>query len=65
MGGLGGGLRSVDWASQTLTKFEKNFYREHPRVAARSDAEISEFRRQKEMKVRMNFIVRLVTDLVP
>ncbi|KAB5595796.1 RNA helicase [Ceratobasidium theobromae] len=61
MGGLGGGLRSVDWASQTLTKFEKNFYREHPRVAARSDAEISEFRRQKEMKVQGQGIPRPVT----
>jgi hypothetical protein len=51
MGGLGGGLRNVDWASQSLTKFEKNFYREHPKVSARSDAEIAEFRKQKEMKV--------------
>ncbi|KAF8666590.1 DEAD protein [Rhizoctonia solani] len=61
MGGLGGGLRSVDWASQTLTKFEKNFYREHPKVSARSDAEIADFRKQKEMKVQGRDIPRPVT----
>lgn len=51
MSNLGGGLRTIDWSSQTLTKFEKNFYREDPRVSARSDREIEEFRRSKEMKV--------------
>ncbi|CAE6456215.1 unnamed protein product [Rhizoctonia solani] len=61
MGGLGGGLRAVDWSSQSLTKFEKNFYREHPKVSARSDAEIAEFRKQKEMKVQGRDIPRPVT----
>ncbi|CAE6436263.1 unnamed protein product [Rhizoctonia solani] len=61
MSNLGGGLRTVDWASQSLTKFEKNFYREHPKVSARSDAEITEFRRQKEMKVQGRDIPRPVT----
>jgi len=61
MSNLGGGLRTVDWASQALTKFEKNFYREDPRVTARSEAEITEFRRQKEMKVQGQGIPRPVT----
>jgi hypothetical protein len=51
-GNLGGTLRTVDWTSQRLERFEKNFYVEDKRVTARSDAEIDEFRRVKEMKVR-------------
>lgn len=52
MGNLGGGLRAVDWSSHKLEKFEKNFYVEDKRVSARSDQEIEEFRKSKEMKVR-------------
>jgi ATP-dependent RNA helicase DDX5/DBP2 len=52
MSNLGGSLRTVDWASQKISHFEKNFYVEDKRVAARSDKEIEEFRRSKEMKVR-------------
>jgi len=51
MSNLGGGLRSVDWASTRLEHFEKNFYIEDNRVAALSDREIEEFRRSKEIKV--------------
>lgn len=52
MSNLGGGLRAVDWASQKISTFEKNFYAEDKRVSARSDREIEEFRRSKEMKVQ-------------
>ena len=51
MSNLGGTLRSVDWSSQKISHFEKNFYVEDKRVTARSDREIEEFRRAKEMKV--------------
>lgn len=51
MSNLGGGLRTVDWASQKIERFEKNFYVEDKRVSARSDKEIDEFRRVKEIKV--------------
>ena len=51
MGALGGGLKNIDWSSHHLEKFEKNFYREDPKVSARSDREIEEFRKSKEMKV--------------
>ena len=51
MSNLGGGLRSIDWSSTKLEHFEKNFYVEDKRVASRSDREIDEFRRSKEMKV--------------
>lgn len=51
MSNLGGGLRQIDWGTQRLEKFEKNFYVEDRRVSARSDREIEEFRRVKEMRV--------------
>lgn len=51
MGSLGGGLKTVDWASARLEKFEKNFYQEDKRVTARSEREIEEFRRSKDIKV--------------
>ena len=51
MSNLGGGLKSVDWASTKISHFEKNFYVEDKRVASRSEREIEEFRRNKEMKV--------------
>ena len=62
MHSLGGSLRTVDWASFKLERFEKNFYVEDKRVTARSDREIEEFRKAKEMKVRrftLNFSPRL------
>ena len=40
-----------------MTKFEKNFYREDARVTARSEREIDEFRRLKEIKVRYCVLV--------
>lgn len=51
MGAVGSGLRAVDWSSYKLEHFEKNFYVEDKRVSARSDREIEEFRKVKEMKV--------------
>lgn len=53
MSNLGGGLRTVDWASAKIEHFEKNFYVEDKRVSARSEREIEEFKRQKEIKVRL------------
>ena len=49
--GLGGNLRSIDWSQYKQTPFEKNFYVEDKRVSSRSDREIEEFRRAKEIKV--------------
>lgn len=50
MGNMGAGLHSVDWSRTTLEHFEKNFYLEDKRVSARSEREIEEFRRFKEIK---------------
>jgi hypothetical protein len=55
MGGLGTGLKSINWDTANLPKFEKNFYIEDKRVTARSDREVDEFRRKWEMKVKVIF----------
>ncbi|EJF56503.1 DEAD-domain-containing protein [Dichomitus squalens LYAD-421 SS1] len=62
MSNLGGTLRSVDWGTQKLSHFEKNFYVEDKRVTARSDREIEEFRKLKEMKVQGRNVPRPVTS---
>ncbi|GAA5926665.1 hypothetical protein JCM1841_003198 [Sporobolomyces salmonicolor] len=51
MSGLGGSLRAQNWDPSTLTKFEKNFYEEDKRVAARTEREVADFRREKEIQV--------------
>ena len=45
-----------------LAHFEKNFYVEDKRVSTRSDREIEEFRRAKEMKVQGRNVPRPVTS---
>ncbi|KAF8920150.1 P-loop containing nucleoside triphosphate hydrolase protein [Mucidula mucida] len=62
MGHLGNGLRTVDWASTKLEHFEKNFYVEDKRVSARSDRDIEEFRREKEIRVQGRGVPRPVTS---
>ncbi len=52
MGNLGGGLQNIDWANTQLTKLEKNFYVEDPRVTARTDAEVAEIRREKQIAIQ-------------
>ncbi|KAE9403646.1 P-loop containing nucleoside triphosphate hydrolase protein [Gymnopus androsaceus JB14] len=61
MSALGAGLRSVDWNHTKLEHFEKNFYVEDKRVTARSDREVEEFRRAKEIKVQGRNVPRPVT----
>lgn len=52
MGNLGGGLRAIEWSKFKLQPFEKNFYVEDKRVSNRSDREVDEFRKSKEIRVR-------------
>ncbi|KAF4688544.1 ATP-dependent RNA helicase dbp2 [Perkinsus olseni] len=49
--GLGGGLREQDWSQMTLAKFEKNFYVEHPDVAAMSQDEVDKVRKDRQITV--------------
>ncbi|KAJ3917877.1 P-loop containing nucleoside triphosphate hydrolase protein [Lentinula edodes] len=62
MNNLGAGLHSVDWSRTTLEHFEKNFYLEDKRVSARSEREIEEFRRSKEIKIQGRNVPRPVTS---
>ncbi|KAL5532837.1 DBP2_1 [Sanghuangporus sanghuang] len=48
---LGSHLHSIDWGKQQLTKFEKNFYVEDKRASDRSDKEVQDFRRDKQVIV--------------
>ncbi|SSD59125.1 probable ATP-dependent RNA helicase DBP2 [Saccharomycodes ludwigii] len=50
-----------NWDLDTLPKFEKNFYSEDPKVAARSDAEIAEFRKENEMTIYGHDIPKPIT----
>lgn len=36
----GANLRKPNWDMSRLTKFEKNFYKEHPSLTARSDVSV-------------------------
>jgi len=60
LGNLGGGLRSIDWATQKLERFEKNFYVEDKRISALSEREVDEFRRTKEIKIQGRGVPRPV-----
>lgn len=53
-GGLGSSLRAPVWQEENLPAFEKNFYKEHPAVQARSAAEVEEFRKKHEITVTGN-----------
>ena len=57
MSNLGVGLRSVDWANTKVERFEKNFYVEDKRVSARTEREIEEFKRVKEIKVNQACLI--------
>jgi ATP-dependent RNA helicase DDX5/DBP2 len=41
---LGSRLGEINWTEQSLVRFNKDFYREHPDVAARSEAEVKRIR---------------------
>ncbi|KAI5283557.1 ATP-dependent RNA helicase dbp2 [Ascosphaera acerosa] len=60
MSGLGATLKNQEWDLATLPKFEKSFYKEHPDVSARSQAEVDQFRKDNEMTVTGRDIPRPV-----
>lgn len=71
-GGRGGGYDSngfggaslgpINWAEADLPKFEKNFYKESPAVAKRSEQEVAEFRREHDMTVSGEDIPKPIED---
>eukprot|EP00930_Biecheleria_cincta_P037504 TRINITY_DN2574_c0_g1_i1.p1 TRINITY_DN2574_c0_g1~~TRINITY_DN2574_c0_g1_i1.p1 ORF type:complete len:497 (-),score=105.22 TRINITY_DN2574_c0_g1_i1:283-1773(-) len=48
---LGAKLRSIDWKSESLIKFEKDFYQEHPDVTAMSESEAERIRSKKNITI--------------
>jgi len=52
MGQLGSGLKTQEWDLNTLPKFEKSFYKEHPDVSARSEEEVEAFRKELQIAVQ-------------
>ena len=50
MGNLGDNLPKQVW-DDSIIKFEKNFYYEHPAVQQWSDAEVAQFRREKDIHI--------------
>ncbi|KAL2048626.1 hypothetical protein N7G274_000538 [Stereocaulon virgatum] len=57
---LGANLKVQHFDLSTMPKFEKSFYKEDPAVSARSDREVTEFRRLKEITVQGNNVPRPV-----
>ena len=55
-------MKKQEFDLNELPKFEKNFYREHPAVTARSDAEIAKFRADASITVVGKDIPRPVVE---
>lgn len=53
-------LTPPDWSRLTLPAFQKNFYQEHPEVAAMSDAEVTAWRTKYQMRIEGASIPRPV-----
>ncbi|ORY10411.1 Phosphomethylpyrimidine kinase-domain-containing protein [Clohesyomyces aquaticus] len=61
MSNLGQGLKQQNWDPSSLTKFEKNFYKEDDAVASRSEAEVLAFRNEHQIAVQGINIPKPVT----
>lgn len=60
MANVGASLRKQDWDLDSLPKFEKSFYKEHPDVTNRSQRDVDEFRKSHEMSVHGRNVPRPV-----
>lgn len=62
-GGPGSSLTEItEWDLSGLPAFEKNFYREHPTVAARSSSEVEAFRKKNAITVSCSTCPRPVSS---
>jgi len=50
-GALGSNLRSINWNKESLVKFEKDFYQEHPAVQYMSQQEAEDIRKNKAITI--------------
>jgi len=48
---LGANLKTIEWGRESLVKFEKNFYQEHPAVAAMSLEDAERLRKSKSITI--------------
>eukprot|EP00429_Kryptoperidinium_foliaceum_P132700 CAMPEP_0176281432 /NCGR_PEP_ID=MMETSP0121_2-20121125/50292_1 /TAXON_ID=160619 /ORGANISM="Kryptoperidinium foliaceum, Strain CCMP 1326" /LENGTH=152 /DNA_ID=CAMNT_0017621767 /DNA_START=89 /DNA_END=544 /DNA_ORIENTATION=- len=48
---LGANLKTIDWGRESLIKFEKNFYQEHPAVVGMTPEEADHIRRSKNITI--------------
>lgn len=55
-------LETPEWDLDSLPKFEKNFYSEHPDVAARSEQDVLAFRKENEMTIEGHDIPKPITS---
>ena len=62
MSNLGANLKAQNWDPATLTKFEKSFYKEAPSVANRSQRDVDQFRREKEITIQGKNVPRPVEN---
>lgn len=62
MSNLGNTLTAPKWDLNTMPKFEKNFYVEHPNVAARTEQEVLDIRASFDMKLFGDNIPKPVTS---
>uniref|UniRef100_A0A8C4HD22 RNA helicase n=1 Tax=Dicentrarchus labrax TaxID=13489 RepID=A0A8C4HD22_DICLA len=60
-GNPGERLRKKRWNLDELSKFEKNFYTEHPEVQRLNQYEVEEFRRKKEITIRGSGCSKAIT----
>jgi ATP-dependent RNA helicase DDX5/DBP2 len=51
MSNLGSDLKAPQWNMESLIKFEKNFYQEHPNVTSRHPNEVDAFRKEHQVTV--------------
>merc|ERR1719352_787477 len=51
MAALGSNLGRVNWQSEQLGEFQKNFYQEHPSVSARSEGDVQALRARHNISV--------------
>jgi ATP-dependent RNA helicase DDX5/DBP2 len=61
MAALGAGLKQQNWDLSQLPKFEKSFYKEDPAVAARSEEEVTKFRRDNAITIAGHDVPKPVT----
>ncbi|KAI9282017.1 P-loop containing nucleoside triphosphate hydrolase protein [Umbelopsis sp. AD052] len=62
MSNLGNTLTAPKWDMNTMPKFEKNFYVEHPNVAARTEQEVTDIRNSFDMKLFGDNVPKPVTS---